>query len=228
MSSPVDGTEAAGAIRVLIAEDKRFVADALQAFLSRQPGMLVVGNVDSVAESLAVLVTLRPDVVLLEFRFSDDSAAVVRAIHERSETKVIFMTHDTTDRVVFAAIETGASAVLNMSTAAVDVVHAVRTVAQGGTLFNSSTIASVLNGRRKTDGVRDRLTHRERQVLRLMSEGTPNREIASKLGISYTTVRSHLRNVAGKLAAHSKLEVLVTAQRLELVDAQTATRFSLA
>ena len=99
------------------------------------------------------------------------------------------------------------------------------TAAEGGCLINPAVIASVLNGRRRTDGVRDRLTFRERQVLRLMSEGASNREIAGRLGISYTTVRSHLRNVAGKLSAHSKLEILVKAQRLEMV-ARAETRYS--
>jgi DNA-binding NarL/FixJ family response regulator len=226
-SSGVD-SPAAKPIRILIAADQQFVADALRAFLSQQPGMLVIGTAGSVADSLSSVLMLRPDVVILEFRLSDESAAFVKTIHERSEAKVIFLTHETTERVIFAAIEVGASAVLNMSTAAVEVVHAVRTVAEGGTLINPGTIASVLNGRRKTDGVRDRLTLRERQVLRLMSEGTANREIANKLGISYTTVRSHIRNVAGKLAAHSKLEVLVTAQRLELVEPKPVTKYSLA
>jgi DNA-binding NarL/FixJ family response regulator len=223
-----DDPAPAGPIRILIAEDQQFVADALQALLSRQPGMVVAGNVGSVADALPSLVRLRPDVLILEFRLSEGSPEVIRTIHEGSDAKVILLTHDANERVILAAIEVGASAVLNMWTAATDVVQAVRTVAEGGTLIDPATIASVLNRRRKTDHVRDRLTIRERQVLGLMSQGTSNREIAARLGISYTTVRSHLRNVASKLAAHSQLEVLVKAQRLELVDSQPATRFSLA
>lgn len=215
-------------IRILIAEDQQFVSDALQALLSQQPGMLVVGTVDSVIDSLPSVVTLRPDVVILEFRLSDQSAAAVRSIQEGSEAKVIFLTHDVSENVILAAIEVGASAVLNMSTAAVEVIHAVRLVAEGGTLITPRTISSVLNGRRQADHMRDKLTIREREVVSLMSEGSSNREIATKMGISYTTVRSHLRNAAGKLAAHSKLEVLVKAQRLDLVDKKTAKKISFA
>jgi DNA-binding NarL/FixJ family response regulator len=227
MGSIRDSPAAATPIRILIAEDQQFVADALQALLSRQPGMLVAGNVGSVADAVASLVTLRPDVVILEFRLSEGSPQVIRTIHGETDAKVILVTHDANERVILAAVEVGASAVLNMSTAAIDVVQAIRIVAEGGTLIDPATIASVLN-RRKTDRMRDRLTIRERQVLGLMSQGTSNRDIAARLGISYTTVRSHLRNVAGKLAAHSQLEVLVKAQRLELVDSQPTTRFSLA
>jgi DNA-binding NarL/FixJ family response regulator len=67
-------------------------------------------------------------------------------------------------------------------------------------------------------GQRDRLTSRETQVLRLVAEGSPNREIASRLAISYLTVRTHLRNLGNKLSAHSKLEVLVKARELALID----------
>lgn len=209
-------------IRVLIAEDQQFVADALDALLSRQPGMVVVGTISALLDSLDSVLSLHPDVVLLEFRPSDESTEMVRSIQEESDARVIFVTHAQTENITLAAIEQGASAVLTLSTAADEVIHAVRTAAEGGTLISPQTIASVLERRRKTDRPRDRLTIRERQVVSLMSEGSSNREIAKTMGISYTTVRSHIRNVASKLAAHSKLEVLVRAQRLELVDKEAA------
>jgi DNA-binding NarL/FixJ family response regulator len=146
----------------------------------------------------------------------------------RSEAKVIFLTDDETDNVLLAAIDAGASAVLYMSTAAAQVIDAVRTVAVGGSLIPPHTIANLLNNRRETDGVRDSLTSREREILRLMSEGISNRNIASKLGISYVTVRSHIRNLAGKLAAHSKLEVLAKAQQLGLVEKRSESKVALA
>lgn len=217
-------------IRILIVEKQQFVADALEALLSQQPGMVVVGNVGSVADSAPRAAELSPDVVILDFRLNDGlAAAAARAISQaRAEAKVIFLTRDETDNVILAAIDAGASAVLYMSTAAAEVITAVRTVAGGGTLIPPRMIAELLNGRRKTDGLRDSLTSREREILRMMAEGTSNREIATRLGISYVTVRSHVRNLAGKLAAHSKLEVLAKAQRLDLVDKQSATRIAFA
>jgi DNA-binding NarL/FixJ family response regulator len=205
-------------IRILIAEDQPFIADALESLLSRQPGMAVIGATGLLLDAPASVLALQPDVVLLEFRPSDESTETVRTIQAESDAKVIFLTYAETENITLAAIEYGASAVLSMSTAAEEVVRAVRMVAEGGTLIAPATIASALKSRRKTGGLRDRLTSREREVLSLMSEGSSNREIAATMKISYTTVRSHLRHVASKLAAHSKLEVLVTAQRLELVD----------
>jgi len=213
-------------IRILIAEDQQFVADALQALLSQEPGMVVVGTVRSATGSLPSVVALQPDVVILEFLVTAENTATVRTIQENSATKVIVLTSSDTENITLAAMEAGASAVLDLSTTAVEVIRAVRTVAEGGTFIAPRTIASVLKRRRSTDGARDKLTIREREVLSLMSEGTSNRAIATRMGISYTTVRSHLRSVSSKLAAHSKLEVLVKAQRLQLVDKETVARVS--
>jgi len=219
---------APGPIRILIAEDQKFVADALLALLSQQPGMEVVGTVGSVVDSIHSVAMLEPDIVILEFRLSDQSTALVRTIQEDSEAGLIFLTHNESENVILAAMEIGAGAVLSMSTAAAEVIHAVRIVAEGGSLISPQAMSSVLNGRRKADHSRDKLTRREREVVSLMSQGTSNREIATKMGISYATVRSHVRNVASKLAAHSKLEVLVKAQRLDLVRDETPGKISFA
>jgi DNA-binding NarL/FixJ family response regulator len=164
--------------------------------------------------------------VILDFQLSDQIAiAATRAIVQAdSEARVIFLTSDERDNVILAAIDAGASAVLYMSMATAEVIQTVRTVAGGASLISPRTIATLLNGRRKTDGVRDRLTGREREVLGLMAEGTSNRDMAARLGISYVTVRCHVRNLAGKLAAHSQLEVLVRAEQLDLVERRAATR----
>jgi DNA-binding NarL/FixJ family response regulator len=214
-------------IRILIVEKQQFVADALVALLSKQPGMVVVGNVGSVAQSAP---ELDPDIVILDFRLNDKLAVdAARALgRQGSEAKVIFLTDDETDHVLLAAIDAGASAVLYMSTAASQVVDAVRTVAVGGSLIPAHTIAHLLENRRTTDGVRDRLTSRELEILRLMADGSSNRDIAGKLGISYATVRCHIRNLAGKLAAHSKLEVLAKAQHYDLVEKRSALRVGFA
>jgi DNA-binding NarL/FixJ family response regulator len=215
-------------IRILIVEKQRFVADALEALLSLQPGMLVVGNFGSVADSAPNAHELNPDIVILDFRLNDGIVAdAARAIIlARSEAKVIFLTNDEGDDVLLAAIESGASAVLYMSTAAAEVINAIRIVADGGSLIHPHKIATLLTNRRATNRVRDRLTGRETEILRLMSAGTSNREIATRLGISYVTVRSHIRNLSGKLAAHSKLEVVAKAQELDLVARQSAPRMA--
>src|SRR5690349_8314268 len=177
-------------IRVLIVEDHQIVADGLTALLNDQRDMTVVGNVASVAESAPAAAELSPDVVLLDFRLNDgtgaDAAAAIRRVSPTA--KHIFLTREDSDVARFAALESGASGFIHKSKAASEVVDAIRKVAGGATLITPSTIASLLNRRRESESQRESLTTREKEVLRLMAEGLPSREIASKLGISYATV----------------------------------------
>lgn len=196
------------------------VAEGLSALLNDQPDMTVVGNASTVADSVASTRELRPDVVLIDFRLADgtgaDAGVAIRQV--RPETKLIFLTREDNDAVRFAALEAGASAFIHKSKAAAEVVDAVRVVAAGGTLITPRAIATLLNKRRAMDSQLESLTVREKEVLRLMAGGVSSREIASQLGISYTTVRTHIRSLGSKLGVHSKLEAIVKARELALVD----------
>ena len=206
--------------RVLIVEDHRVVAEGLAALINDQNDMRVVGNVGTVADCVQAATDLDPDVVLLDFRLPDgtgpDAAAAIRTI--RPAAKMIFLTREDTDAARFAAVQSGASAFLHKSRAAAEVVAAIRDVARGKMLITPRTIATLLAKRRSIDAQLERLTPREKEVLRLMAEGYPSRSIASDLGISYTTVRTHIRSLGAKLAVHSKLEAIVKARELGLIN----------
>ncbi len=207
-------------IRVLIVEDHLVVADGLSALLNDQPDMTVVGKAASVAESVARAQELKPDIALVDFRLTDgtgaDAGLGIRQV--RPETKLIFLTREDSDAARFAAIEAGASGFIHKSQAAAEVVDAIRTVASGGTLFTPRTIATLLNKRRTMDSQLESLTPREKEVLRLMAGGKSSRDIGAKLGISYTTVRTHIRSLGSKLGVHSKLEAIVKARELALIE----------
>ena len=206
--------------RVLIVEDHQVVAEGLAALINDQKDMSVVGRAASVAESLSRTAELQPDLVLVDFRLTDgtgaDAAVGIRQI--RPDAKLIFLTREDSDAARFAALESGASAFIHKSRAAQEVVDAIRTVAQGGSLFTPRTIAQLLNSRREIEAQLERLTPREKEVLRMMAEGTSSRDIAKKMGISYTTVRTHIRSLGSKLGVHSKLEAIVKARELALVE----------
>jgi DNA-binding NarL/FixJ family response regulator len=207
-------------IRVLIVEDHQIVADGLTALLNDHKDMTVVGNVASVGESAPAAAELSPDVVLLDFRLNDgtgaDAVAAIRRVNPSA--KHIFLTREDSDVARFAALESGASGFIHKSKAASEVVDAIRKVAGGATLITPSSIASLLNRRRESESQRESLTAREKEVLRLMAEGLPSREIASRLGISYATVRTHIRSLGAKLGVHSKLQAIVKARELALID----------
>ena len=199
--------------RVLIVEDHRVVAEGLAALINDESDMQVVGNVGSVAETAQAASDLNPDVVLLDFRLPDgtgpDAAAAIRAVQPAA--KMIFLTREDTDAARFAAVQSGASAFLHKSRAAAEVVAAIRDVARGRMLITPRTIATLLAKRRAIEAQLERLTPREKEALRLMAEGLSSRSIAAELGISYTTVRTHIRGLGSKLAVHSKLEAIVKA-----------------
>jgi DNA-binding NarL/FixJ family response regulator len=207
-------------VRVLIVEDHQVVADGLSALLNDQPDMTVVGTAATVVDSIARAQELMPDIVLVDFRLTDgtgaDAGLGIRQV--RPETKLIFLTREDSDAARFAAIEVGASAFIHKSQAAAEVVDAIRTVASGGTLFTPRTIATLLNRRRAMDSQLESLTPREKEVLRLMAEGKSSRDIGARLGISYTTVRTHIRSLGSKLGVHSKLEAIVKARELALIE----------
>jgi len=207
-------------IRVLIIEDHQIVADGLTALLNDQRDMTVVGNVGSVAESAPAASELSPDVVLVDFRLNDgtgaDAAAAIRRVNPSA--RHIFLTREDSDVARFAALESGASGFIHKSKAASEVVDAIRKVASGGTLITPTAIAALLNRRRESESQRESLTAREKEVLRLMAEGLPSREIATKLGISYATVRTHIRSLGAKLGVHSKVQAIVKARELALID----------
>src|SRR6267154_2068991 len=206
--------------RVLIVEDHQVVADGLAALINDQKDMTVIGHAGSVSDAISRATELRPDIVLMDFRLTDgtgaDAGTGIRQV--RPETKMIFLTREDSDAARFAALEAGASAFIHKSRAASEVVDAIRVVATGGTLFTPRTIASLLNKRRSMDAQLESLTPREKEVLRLMAEGVASREIASRLGISYTTVRTHIRSLGAKLGVHSKLQAILKARELALVE----------
>ena len=206
--------------RVLIVEDHQVVADGLTALLNDQPDMTVVGSAASVSESIARAAELSPDIALVDFRLVDgtgaDAGVGIRQV--RPETKLIFLTREDGDAVRFAALESGASAFIHKSRAADEVVEAIRKVAHGETLITPRTIAALLNKRRAMDGQLDSLTPREKEVLRLVASGDSSREIAARLGISYATVRTHIRSLGSKLGVHSKVQAIVKARGLGLIE----------
>jgi len=208
------------AIRVMIVEDHLIVNEGLAALLNDQPDMIVVGSAGSVAESVPLAELQAPDVVLLDFRLPDGNGAEVgtRMRDMHPDVKLVFLSRDDSDGARIAAIEAGASAFIHKSRAAAEVVDAIRAVAGGAMLITPRTIASLLDKRRTMTGQLHSLTARERDVLRLVAAGVASRDIASQLGISYTTVRTHIRSLGRKLNVHSKIEATAKARELGLVE----------
>jgi DNA-binding NarL/FixJ family response regulator len=207
-------------IRVLIVEDHIVVSQGLTALLNDQADMAVVGTAGSMAESLLRAEEHETDVLLLDFRLPDgtgtEAGRRIRQLHP--DVKLIILSHDDSDAAHMAAVEAGASAFLHKSRAAAEVVEAIRAVARGINLVSPQMIAALLGRRREASAQVESLTERERDVLRHVATGISSREIARELGISYTTVRTHIRSLGRKLGVHSKIEAIAKARELGLVE----------
>jgi DNA-binding NarL/FixJ family response regulator len=208
------------AIRVMVVENHQVVSDGLVALVSDQPDMVMIGTADTVAEAIAKARELAPDIVLLDFRLPDGTGAQagMRIRELVSETRLIFLSRDDSEAAQVAAIEAGASAFVHKSRAADEVIETIRLVSQGQNLITPRTIATLLNRRKTMSAQLQSLTPRERDVLRRVAAGVSSRDIARELGISYTTVRTHIRSLGRKLGVHSKLEATAKARELGLVE----------
>ncbi len=216
---PLNGSNGAR-IRVVIVENHQLVSESLGFLLDAQKDMEVIGRARSVAEAQALSRELPPDVAVLDFHLDDgtgrDAALVLRDLYPNA--RFVFLSRDGSDHARLAAVEAGASAYLLKSGPASEVIDAVRKVAQGMTLISPAAIARLVSRGRDRESVRDSLSPRELEVLQELADGVATREIGRRLGISYSTVRTHIRAISAKLGTRSMVNTVVTARELELVD----------
>jgi DNA-binding NarL/FixJ family response regulator len=208
-----------GPTRVVILSNEGLLADAVQRLLRRETDLEVVGNIRWMPDTANRAAQLNPDVLIIDFHLDAITAAdAARAIWRAgSGAPVVFLSEYETDAVLLAAIEVGAIAVIYEDRPVAEMVAAVRDVAHKTAEVSAATNARLLKLRRLTVGMHQCVTSREREILALLAKGRGSREIAATLGLRYVTVRTHMRNLANKLAAHSKLEVLAKARHLDLI-----------
>jgi DNA-binding NarL/FixJ family response regulator len=209
-----------GRIRIVIVENHQLVSDSLALLLDTQANMEVVATARSVAEATAMPKLLAPDVAVLDFHLDDgtgrDAAVQLRDLFPN--VRFVFLSRDGSDDARLAAIEVGASAYLLKSGPASEVIDAVRRVAAGQTLITPRTIATLVSNGRDRAHVRGSLSPRELEVLQLLADGVATRVIGQRLGISYSTVRTHVRSISVKLGTSTMVNAVLTARELELVS----------
>jgi two-component system, NarL family, response regulator DevR len=211
-------TELSG-IRVFLVDDHEVVRRGVAELLEEDPGISVVGEAGSVAEALARVPAVRPDVAVVDMRLPDgDGAEVCRRLRERApENRSLVLTSYSDEDAVAAAVAAGAAGYLLKQVRGSALVSAVRTVAAGGTLFgqDGAITAAVSRGR---PAERDRrlavLTEQERTVLRLIGEGLTNRQIGARMGLAEKTVKNYTSHLLAKLGLERRTQAAILATEL--------------
>ena len=215
-----------GAIRILVADDHPVVRDGLAAMLSTQPDFEVVGQAANGEATVAQVMELRPDVVLLDLEMPEmDGVAAIRLLHEtRPQTRLIAFTAFDTDERILGALRAGVHGYLLKGTPREELFNAVRVVFAGGSLLQPVVATRLLEqfSRHERIGgsgpaVPPSLTPREQEVLHLLARGLQNKELAVQLGISERTVKFHVTSLFAKLGASNRTEAVALAARQGLV-----------
>ena len=210
-------------IRVLIADDHAIVRAGLQALLSAQPDIEVVGEAQDGREALEQVARLQPDVLLLDLSMDllNGVETIKRLGEAHAHTRVLVLSMHATADYVRPAARAGAFGYLVKGAGLKHLLEALRCVA-AGEHFWSPTVAHLVAAPSSVPSSQtelDRLTPREREVLQLVAEGRTNREIAVLLGLSPKTIDTHRTKSMQKLDLHDTPAVTRFAIRCGLISA---------
>jgi DNA-binding NarL/FixJ family response regulator len=204
-------------VRVFLVDDHEVVRRGVAEVLEDDPGITVTGEAGSVAEALARLRAVRPDVVLVDMRLPDgDGVELCRQLRTRLPgCRTLVLTSYADEEAQAAAARAGAGGYLLKQVRGPALVSAVRTVAAGGSLFEDlSGGPRPRRAEADADGRLGTLTDQERTVLTLIGEGLTNRQIGARMGLAEKTVKNYTSHLLAKLGFERRTQAAILATRL--------------
>jgi DNA-binding NarL/FixJ family response regulator len=214
-------------IRVLLCDDQALVRSGFRMILEAREDLEVVGEAEDGVQALELTWRELPDVVLMDVRMPrmDGVEATRRLVEAGAEARVLILTTFDLDEYVFEALRAGASGFLLKDVQPAQLVDAVRVVARGEALLAPTVTRRLLDRfARSLPGAPEppapelaELTDREREVLALLAEGLSNAELAKRLFLSETTVKTHVSSILRKLGLRDRVQAVVLAYQAGLV-----------
>ena len=213
-------------LRILLADDHIVMRTGLRALLERQPDMEVVGESENGRETVELVASLKPDVVVMDVGMPvlngiEASKAIVT---QSPRTAVVILSMHADESYVMRALSAGARGYLLKDSGAGDLISAIKAVSQGKSFFSpkvsrilAEDYVRVLKQRGAVDTY-DLLTVREREILQLLAEGKANKEVATDLNISTYTVETHRSHILQKLSLHNSAELVLYAVRKGIIS----------
>ncbi len=229
-SNPLPPDAADKKIRVLLVDDHAIVRQGLRMFMELQKDMDVVGEAADGASAVNLAAQLHPDVVLLDIAMPQmDGVEATRKILACSpQSRVLILTSFGDDEQIFPAIRAGAQGYLLKDIPPLDLLQAVRATYQGQAQLHPeiarklmSAVSGIPTREKKTTslpGELEALTEREHEVLELIAQGFNNREIAEKMVVSESTVKTHVSNLLSKLGLEDRTRAAIWALKHGLGD----------
>lgn len=206
-------------IRVLIADDHSVVRQGLRMFLSIDPDLEIIAEARDGAEAVRLARQMSPDVVLMDLLMPvmDGIRATAAIRREAPQVEVVALTSVLEDASIVDAIRAGAIGYLLKDTEAQELVRAIKAAAGGQVQLSPEVASRLLREVRTPEAVREPLTERETEVLRLLALGRTNKEISQILFIGEQTVKSHVSHILSKLDVPSRTQAALYAIRVGLV-----------
>ena|SRR5438874_1697969 len=198
-------------ITVLLAEDHQIVREGFRSLLEHEADIEVIGEAANGRQAVQLTRKLRPAVVVMDIAMPllNGLEAARQIRKEIPDTKVLFLSAHSDDAYVEQVTVLGATGFLLKQTSSENLATAIREVKKGNSFFSSSISKRVRDRSQKTlargqsfSKKRNRLSSREVEVLQLIAEGKPNKQIAAELGVSFKTVDKHRQNLMSKLDVH--------------------------
>jgi DNA-binding NarL/FixJ family response regulator len=205
-------------IRVLVADDQALVRSGFRMILDERPDLELVGEAENGAQALELAKELDPDVILMDVRMPelDGVEATKRLVAAGTRARILVLTTFDLDEYVYASIRAGASGFLLKDVQPDELADAIRVVAAGNSLFGPAATQRLLDRfaeRNEPTQLRslDALTDREHEILELLAHGLSNAEIAERLYLSETTVKTHVSAVLRKLGVRDRVQAVIAA-----------------
>jgi NarL family two-component system response regulator LiaR len=210
-------------IQVLIVDDHAIVREGQRALIQTEPGMKVVGEAADGNEALTLANSLKPDVILMDLHMplKNGIEAIAEIKSADPDAHILVLTSFAADDKVYSAIKAGASGYLLKDSSPQEILTAIRQVYRGEISMQRSIATKLMRELQRTielPPTEDPLTARELEVLKLIAQGLPNKEIANKLVISERTVRTHVTNILGKLYLANRTQAALYALREGITD----------
>lgn len=211
---------------IVLVDDHRILRDAIKEILLRHAEFHVVGEADSGPEAVRICRQTDPDLVLMDIGLPGMSGieATGELARHCPRVRVLMLSMHDDQESVMAAVRAGARGFILKKACSSDLLDAMRTVARGGTYFDSQVSDRLLSGvqlgklRPPTRGSGEVLSPRERQVLRLTVDGKSNKEVATLLNLEVHTVRSYRKTMMAKLGASNVAELIQVTAKSGLID----------